>query len=111
MGLYLTHFSYAPEAWAAMIRDPHDRRELLRPVFEQAGARLIDMYYSFGMEDGFALSEGDAVSAAAISAAVAASGSISHVRTTMLLTVDEMLDALRRAQSVTYVAPAARTTA
>src|SRR5919204_4474086 len=106
MALYLTHFSYTPESWAALMHEQRDRRKELRPVFEAAGARLIEMYYTFGERDGFILSEGDNVSAAAISIAAAAGGGVSHIGTTVLMTVDEMLDALHKAAELPYRAPA-----
>ena len=107
MSLYLTRFSYTPESWAGLMAEPHDRREDLRPFFEAAGARLIEMYFTFGASDGFILSEGDNASAAAVSIAAAAAGGVSSVDTTVLLTVDEMIDALHKAAELPYRAPAA----
>jgi uncharacterized protein with GYD domain len=107
MALYLTRFSYTPESWAALVAEPRDRREELRPFFEAAGARLIDMYFTFGERDGFILSEGDNVAAAAIAVAAAAGGGVSSVDTTVMLTVDEMIDALHKAAELPYRAPAA----
>jgi uncharacterized protein with GYD domain len=106
MSLYLTHFSYTPESWAGLMKDPRDRREELRPLFETAGAKLIDMYFTFGKEDGVVLSEGDNVSAAAISIAAAASGGMRSVDTQVLMTVDEMIEALHKAAELPYRAPA-----
>jgi uncharacterized protein with GYD domain len=88
------------------MKDPRDRREDLRPFFEAAGARLIDMYFTFGKEDGVVLSEGDNVSAAAISIAAAASGSMRSVDTQVLMTVEEMIEALHKAAELPYRAPA-----
>ena len=65
MALYLTQFSYTPESWAGLMHEPRDRREDLKPFFEAAGLRLIEMYFTFGEKDGFVLSEGDNVAAAA----------------------------------------------
>jgi uncharacterized protein with GYD domain len=105
MSLYLTHFDYTPETWKALMSAPRDRREELRPFFEAAGARLIDMYFTFGEKSGFILSEGSNVSAAAISICVTASGAVTGVETTVLMTVDEMLEALAKAQELPYRAP------
>jgi uncharacterized protein with GYD domain len=100
MPLYLTNFSYTPESWAALMNEPRDRREDLRPLFEAAGARLIDMYFTFGEKSGFVLSEGSNVAAAAISIAVSASGAVTNVETTVMLTVDEMLEAFAKAREL-----------
>jgi uncharacterized protein with GYD domain len=106
MALYLTRFSYTPESWAALIQNPHDRREDLRPFVEAAGGRLIDMYFTFGEDDGLLLIEGDNVSAAAISIAAAAAGGVSKIETTVMMTVDEMLEAMRKATELPYRVPA-----
>jgi uncharacterized protein with GYD domain len=105
VALYLTHFSYTPESWAALCAQPRDRREELRPFIEAAGGRLIEMYFAFGKEDGVLLTEGDNISAAAISIAATAAGGVKSVDTQVLLTVDEMLEALRKAAELPYRAP------
>ena len=106
MALYLTQFSYTPESWAGLMHDPRDRREEIRPFFEAAGLRLIDMYFTFGEKDGLVLSEGDNASAAAVSIAAAAAGGLANIETTVLLTVDEMIEALRKAAGLPYRTPA-----
>ena len=106
MALYLTQFSYTPESWAGLVANPRDRREELRPLFEAAGAKLIDMYFTFGKEDGVILSEGDNIAAAAVSIAAAAAGGVKSVDTQVLLTVDEMIEALHKAAELPYRAPA-----
>jgi hypothetical protein len=45
------------------------------------------------------------VSMAAVALAIGAGGALSSLDTTVLLTVDETLDALRKAQEVGYRAP------
>ena len=105
MALYLTHFSYTPESWAGLVAHPRDRREDLQPMVEAAGVRLIEMYFTFGKEDGVLLTEGDNVSAAAISIAATAAGGIKSVETQVLLTVDEMIEALQKAAELPYRAP------
>ncbi|CAA9547196.1 MAG: hypothetical protein AVDCRST_MAG88-504, partial [uncultured Thermomicrobiales bacterium] len=42
MALYMTQFSYTGEAWTALARQPADRREPLRTLFERVGGRLIE---------------------------------------------------------------------
>ncbi len=104
MPYYLTRFSYTPEMWKAMAADPHDRREELVPFFEAAGLRIVDMFFEFGEHDGFVLCEGDSIGAAAVSIAAAKSGAVAGVETTVLLTVDEMIEALGKANSLPYPA-------
>ena len=49
----------------------------------------------------------DNVSMAAVALAISGGGALSSLETTVLLTVDETLDALRKAQQVQYEAPGA----
>lgn len=106
MPLYLSSFSQTPQTWAKLISNPEDRREVLRPVLEAAGCTLHGYWYAFGETDGFALIEApDDVTAAGILVKVGASGAFSRLATTKLLTVEEAMDAFRRAGEVRYRAP------
>ena len=40
MALYLSKFSYTPETWARMIRQPEDRRKAAESYIESVGGRL-----------------------------------------------------------------------
>jgi len=106
MTMYLTRFSYKPETWARLLASPEDRREAIAPVFEAAGGKLHGLWYAFGDADGYALFElPDDTAAASTLVKIAASGAFSDFSTTVLLTADEMLDALRRGGGVSYRAP------
>lgn len=105
---YLIQFSQTPETWAKMIANPEDRREKVRQATEAFGGKLHGYWYSFGGADGFALIEApDNVTAAAEAVGVAASGAFSAIKTTVLLTVEEMVAALKKAQGVSYSPPGA----
>ena len=106
MPLYLTKFSYTPETWARLISNPEDRREAARSYVESVGGTLHGFWYAFGPHDAFALLEApDNVSIAAVALAITGGGALSSLETTVLMTVDETMDALRRAQEVQYRAP------
>ena len=106
MSLYLSRFSYTPEAWARLIRNPEDRRTAAQAYIESVGGRLHGFWYAFGTHDGYNLWEApDNVSMAAVALAISGGGSISSFETTVLLSVDETLDALRRAEKIKYRAP------
>ena len=61
-----------------------------------------------GKSDGFALIEApDNVTSASIVIAIAASGAFRKFETTVIITQDELLKALKKAQDVAYVAPGA----
>ncbi len=103
---YLIRASYTPEGWAALVKNPQNRREALRPVIEAAGGRLDAFYYAFGEDDAFVLVElPDNVSAAAISIAVAASGALKSTATTPLMTAEEAVEAMKRAKGAGYRPP------
>ncbi len=108
MPLYLSKFSYTPETWARLIGKPEDRRDAARTYIESVGGTLHGFWYAFGTHDGYTLWEApDNVSMAAVALALAGGGAIGSLDTTVLLTVDETLDALRRAGDVHYKAPGA----
>ncbi len=106
MALYLTKFSYMPETWARMTKKPEDRREAARKYIESVGGKLHGFWYALGEYDGYNLWEApDNVSMAAVAIAISAGGALSKFETTPLLTVEETMDALGRAQKVAYRPP------
>jgi uncharacterized protein with GYD domain len=108
MPLYLSKFSYTPETWARLIGNPEDRREAARAYVESVGGRLHGFWYAFGAHDGFTLWEApDNVSMAAVALALSGGGALSSLETTVLLTVDETIEALGKVGQVQYRAPGA----
>jgi uncharacterized protein with GYD domain len=106
MALYLTQFSYTPETWGRLIARPEDRRDAARAYIESVGGTLHGFWYAFGRHDGFTLWEApDDVAMAAVAMALAGGGAISSQETTVLLTVEQTLDALGRAGQVKYRPP------
>jgi uncharacterized protein with GYD domain len=108
MALYLTRFGYTPETWARLIGNPEDRRETATSYIQSVGGQLHGFWYAFGTHDGYTLWEApDNVSMAAVALALSAGGALSTVETTVLLTVEEAMDAMRRAGQVQYRPPGA----
>lgn len=106
MALYLTRFSYTPETWARLTKNPEDRREAARRYIESVGGKLHGFWYAFGEYDGYNLWEApDNVSMAAVALAIGSGGALSKIETTVLLTVEETLDALKRVQTIGYRSP------
>ena len=106
MALYLSKFSYTPETWARLIDNPEDRRQAAQTYIESVGGKLHGFWYAFGPHDGYTLWEApDNVSMAAVALAIGAGGALDPLETTVLLTVDETLEALGRAQQVGYRRP------
>jgi uncharacterized protein with GYD domain len=108
MPLYLTRFSYTPETWARLIDNPEDRRKAAQAYIESVDGKLHGFWYAFGAHDGYSLWEApDNVSMAAVALAISAGGALGSYETTVLLTVDETMEALRKAKQVGYRAPGA----
>jgi len=99
MPLYLIRFAYTPEEWAKTIKEPEDRRATIGPLLEAIGGKLYGLWYAFGDHDGYALAEAPGNTAAAGAVlTLTGSGKFRSLSTTVLLTVEETLDALHRAQ-------------
>jgi len=106
MPLYLSRFTYTPETWARLIEHPEDRREAARSYIESVGGTLHGFWYAFGTHDGYNLWEApDNVSMGAVALAIAGGGALSSFETTVLLTVEETIDALTRAKEIRYRPP------
>ena len=108
MPLYLSRFSYTSATWARLIGNPEDRRKAAQSYIGSVGGKLHGFWYAFGSCDGYNLWEApDNVSMAAVALAISGGGALSSFETTVLLTVDETIDALRKAEHVRYRAPGA----
>ena len=108
MAMYLSRFSYTPETWARLVANPEDRRKAAQSYIESVGGKLQGFWYAFGSHDGYTLWEApDNVSMAAVAQRPLPRSRLSSLETTVLLTVDETLDALRKAKQVRYRAPGA----
>ena len=106
MPMYLTRFSYTPETWARLIKNPEDRRAAAKQYIESVGGQLHGFWYAFGEHDGYNLWEApDNVSMAATAIAIGAGGALSSCETTVLFTVEETIAALKKASSIAYRPP------
>ena len=108
MPLYLTRFSYTPETWARLIANPEDRRKAAQSYIESVGGTLHGFWYAFGAHDGYNLFEApDNVSMAAVALAIGAGGALSSIETTVLMSVEDTMEALRKVEQVQYRPPGA----
>ena len=105
MPLYLSRFRCTSETWARLIGNPEDRRKAAQSYIQSVGGKLDGFWYAFGTH---AL-EGPPtnVSMAAVALAISGGGALSSFETTVLLTVSETMDVLRKAEQVQYEAPGA----
>jgi uncharacterized protein with GYD domain len=103
MAFYLFQVAYTPEAWASLINNPQDRSAAIRAPLEKLGGRVERFWMSFGDYDVTGVFElPDAVNAAAFAMAVAAGGTCKSVKTTPLLTIEEGMEAMKKAGTSGY---------
>jgi uncharacterized protein with GYD domain len=106
MARYLFQAAYTSEAWAAQVSHPQNRMDVIRPVIERLGGRLESAYLSFGDYDVVVIAEmPDHVSAAAFSLAASAGGAVKAVKTTPLMTVEDGIEAMKKAAGAGYRPP------
>jgi uncharacterized protein with GYD domain len=104
MPKYLVQASYTAEGLKGLQKDKASgRRNAVAQAVEGIGGRLEAIYYGLGEDDVFVIVDAPNIGAvAAMSIAVSASGLV-RTRTTALMTVEEVDQAL--AKSVSYRAP------
>ena len=106
MPLYMTQVSYTSEASAALTHNPEDRSEVFGRLAEAMGGRLLSWYYTFGEYDVLVIYEApDQSTTAAMVLAATAPGHLSKGKTSMLLSAEEGMEAMRNAGEATYRAP------
>ena len=106
MAHYLLQVTYAPEAWAALVDEPHSRTETVQPAVEQLGGAVHSTWLAFGEYDVISILElPDNVRAAAISMAISAGGAVKAIKTTPLMTWEEGVEAMREAAQAAYQPP------
>jgi uncharacterized protein with GYD domain len=103
MALYMYQGAYTAESVAAQIKDPQDRMEAVRPALEAMGGKIVAGGYPFGEYDVILLFEApDDTTAASMVLAVAAGGAFRSGKTTRLLSGQEWIESLRKAQGSQY---------
>jgi uncharacterized protein with GYD domain len=100
---YLYQISYTSEAWAALVKRPQNRVEVVRKVVEKLGGKVEAFWFAFGDSDLIGVIEmPDNASAAAFSVAISAGGACKSVKTTSLLSIEEGIEAMKKAGGSGY---------
>ena len=106
MAFYLFQASYPRDQIKAMIGNPQDRGEAARKLMEGLGGKLHNIFFSFGDFDVVAIIElPDNVAMAAASMMVSAVGTAASAKTTPLLTMEEAMQAMKKAGVATGYKP------
>jgi uncharacterized protein with GYD domain len=106
MPKYLLQVAYTPESWAAMVKNPQNRMDAVRPAVESLGGKFEDAWLAFGQYDLVGICDfPDNVSAAAFSISVAGKGSVKALHTTPLMSMEDSVEAMRKAGGSAYKPP------
>jgi len=105
MPQYMYQIAYTPEAWAAQIKNPQNRVEVVgKAASEALGGKLIGGWLCLGEYDAVLIVDvPNEESMAAIAIAVAAGGALKASKTTLLMTGTQGIDALKKADAVAKV--------
>ena len=98
MAKYMIQASYSAEAWAAQIKNPMNRLEVVGKQMAAMGCKLIDGYMTFGDSD-------LVITAAGMLIKVASSGALDNVSTTVLLDMNDAVAAINKAGEFDYTPP------
>jgi len=105
---YLQQVAYSPEGWEALVEKPQNRIEAVRPAIEKLGGKIESAWFAFGDYDVVLIVQMPTnVDAGAIAMAFAAGGACKTVKTTPLLTVEEAVEAMKKAAGAGYRAATA----
>ena len=103
MAQYLVQVSYTPEAWAAFVKNPQDRSKSLEGPLAKLGGKIDHYWMAFGDYDAVSIvTMPDNVSAAALAIAASAGGACKAIKTTPLMSIQEGLEAMKKAASSGY---------
>ncbi len=106
MARYMLQASYSTQGISDLVSNPQDRAAAVRPLIERMGGKLESFDYCFGDHDAVIIVElPNNVAVASIAMAVGASGAISSFKTTVLLSMEEAMEAMRQASGVGYRPP------
>jgi uncharacterized protein with GYD domain len=106
MSVYMTQFTYTPEAWKALVKEPENRAKVFAEQAEKMGGRMISLYYCMGEYDGLIIFEApDEPAATALLLTVISPGHLKATKTTVLMSVEDTMKAMQRANSEAYPGP------
>ena len=107
MGKYLIQGAYSVDGHKGLLKHGgSSRRDAIKQLMESVGGRLESLHFAFGSDDFVVICDApDNVSASALALHVAASGAVSGMRTTVLLTPEEVDQVAKK--SVVYRPPTA----
>src|ERR1035437_3407550 len=106
MSLSMIQFTYKAETVGNLIQNPEDRSATVGKLIEQLGGKMLAFYYSFGDYDGLIIADmPDNISLVATSIVAFAGGGTTKLKTTILLSVNEAMAAMKKAKGLKLPQP------
>ena len=106
MAHFLVQVAYTSNALATLTNNPQDRTGVIRSLIEKLGGSLQGAWFAFGDYDVVLICQmPDNISAAAFSFAGTAGGAVKAIKTTPLMSIEDGVEALRKASGTGYQPP------
>jgi uncharacterized protein with GYD domain len=107
MPKYLAIGRYTSEGLTGLVREGILRRRVdIAKMIESAGGKLESLYFAFGDADFYIIFDGpDNISAAALSVVANESGFVVTSKIIVLMTADEMDQAIKKAMTIEFLPP------
>ncbi len=108
MTRYLFEVGLTPQSFAALIKNPHDRAEAIRPMYDTLGGKLEAYYFAVGSPTVYVIGQlPDGAGLEALTMTVLAGGAVASIKTVPLLTAAEAVAAMQAAANLRYRPPTA----
>jgi uncharacterized protein with GYD domain len=113
MSKYLTKMTFTTQAWAALVQEPQNRLEGVRPFFEAAGFKLLEYWFAVDQGAVYMLSEGpdNLSNQLALQMATLGGGTLASLEGSRLLTAADAVEAMKKAKTFGYRPPFSATPA
>ena len=106
MALSMIQFSYKSDTVGKLLQNPEDRSVAVRQLVEKLGGKLLGFYYCYGEYDGVIIVDmPDSTAGLATTMVAFAGGGTSQVKTTVLISVDEAMKAMKKAAGLKLAQP------
>ena len=106
MALSMIQFAYKSDTVGKLITNPEDRSVAVRNLVEKLGGKLLAFYYTYGDYDGFLVVDmPDNTSTLATVMAAFSAGGTAKLKTTVLITVEEAMAAMKKASGLKLELP------
>ena len=103
MPIFVTQGRYTREYLRSGLAKPEDRHAVVSRLCQEAGGRLLNLYFTLGQYDFLAIAEmPDAMSASLLSLAAAGGGGVEQTVTTQAFTTAEAKEMFERAGKIAY---------